>query len=357
MGVNRCNYGYMVRSDSIHITPELLNSIAKMDEFKGRWGALGTLASDRLLALRRIATLESIGSSMRMAGSTLSDQEVLHVLSQVDVKSFDSRDEQEVAGYAELMDLVYASWRDIPLSENHIKLLHQILMRYSKKDIRHRGQYKTDINPVSFLDEHGAQGISFQTATPFETPRLMTELVLWVQTEREAGRLHPLLIIGLFTAAFLEIHPFQEGNGRLSRVLTTLLLLQAGYTYVPYCSLDSILEHRQEAYDAALRQTIGTFRSEVPHWQPWLLFFLGSLTEQTCRLEKKIEEERCLVSSLPELSLKLVEFTRDHGRMTMAAAMKLTGISRNTLKQHVRKLVRQGYLQQHGAGRGVWYDI
>jgi Fic family protein len=245
----------MLKTDSIQITTEILSLIAKIDEFKGAWRALGTLAPDRLSALRRVATIESIGSSTRIEGSKLSDREVEQLLSNLEIKSFATRDEQEVAGYAELMDLVFSSWQDIPFTENHIKQLHQILLRHSEKDTWHRGNYKTNSNSVAAFDETGAQiGIVFQTASPFDTPRLMTELVTWVNQERETARLHPLLIIALCVVVFLEIHPFQDGNGRLSRVLTTLLLLQTGYAYVPYSSLESVIEHSKEAYYLALRQ-------------------------------------------------------------------------------------------------------
>ena len=348
----------MVRIDTIQITPEILGLIARIDEFKGAWRALGTLAPDRLSALRRVATIESIGSSTRIEGSKLSDREVEHLLSNLEIKSFATRDEQEVAGYADLMDLVFASWQDIPITENHIKQLHQILLRYSEKDTWHRGNYKTTSNSVAAFEEAGAQiGIVFQTASPFDTPRLMSELVAWVNRERETARLHPLLIVALCVVVFLEIHPFQDGNGRLSRVLTTLLLLQAGYAYVPYSSLESVIEQSKEAYYLALRQTQGTIRTEAPNWQPWLMFFLRSLAEQVRRLEKKVDREKIVLAAMPELQLQIVEFAREHGRVTMGEAIKLTRARRNTLKQHFRALVDRRTLSQHGSGRGVWYDL
>ena len=351
-------YWFMLKTDTIQITPEILSLIARIDEFKGAWRALGTLAPDRLSALRRVATIESIGSSTRIDGSKLSDREVEQLLSNLEITSFATRDEQEVAGYASLMDLVSSSWQDVPFSENHIRQLHQILLRYSEKDTWHRGNYKTNSNIVAAFDENGAQiGIVFQTASPFDTPRLMTELVTWLNQERETAHLHPLLIIALCVVVFLEIHPFQDGNGRLSRVLTTLLLLQAGYAYVPYSSLESVIEQSKEAYYLALRQTQGSIRTEAPNWQPWLEFFLRSLAEQVRRLEKKVEREKLVLAVMPELQLQIVEFAREHGRVTIGEAIKLTGASRNTLKQHFRVLVERGTLSQHGSGRGVWYNL
>jgi Fic family protein len=358
MGVFLDKVRHMLRTDTLQITPEILILVTKIDEFKGAWRALGTLAPDRLLALRRVATIESIGSSTRIEGSKLSDRAVEQLLANLEIKSFATRDEQEVAGYAALMELVFSSWQDIAFTENHTKQLHQTLLSHSEKDAWHRGSYKTNTNSVAAFDEHGHQlGIVFQTASPFDTPRLMQELVTWVKQEREAKVLHPLLIIAVCIVVLLEIHPFQDGNGRLSRVLTTLLLLQAGYAYVPYSSLESVIEQSKEAYYLALRQTQGTIRTDSPNWQPWLLFFLRSLVTQVRRLKKKVEQEKIVLATLPELSLSIVEFARAHGRITIGEAIKLTGASRNTLKQHFRTLVERGTLQQHGSGRGVWYNL
>ena len=348
----------MLRADTVEITPEILSLIAGIDEFKGAWRALGTLAPDRLLALRRVATIESIGSSTRIEGSRLTDRQVEQLLSNLQIKSFATRDEQEVAGYAQVMELVFSAWPDITLTENHIRQLHRDLLTHSEKDAWHRGHYKTSSNSVVAFDERGQSlGVVFETATPFDTPRLMAELVAWFNQERTAARFHPLLLIGIWVVVFLEIHPFQDGNGRLSRVLTTLLLLQAGYAYVPYSSLESVIELSKEAYYLALRQTQGTIRTASPNWQPWLVFFLRALAEQVRRLNRKVEREQIVLAALPELSLQIVEFAREHGRITMADAMRLTGSSRNTLKQHLRALVERGHLAPQGAGRGVWYRL
>ena len=256
----------MPNTKNISITHDILALIARIDEFKGAWRALGTLAPERLLALRRVATIESIGSSTRIEGSKLSNREVEALLARLEIQSFATRDEQEVAGYAEVMELVFGHWEHIPLTENHIKQLHRDLLKHAAKDARHRGNYKTHSNSVSAFDEAGnLVAVVFETASPFETPRLMAELVEWYRSEQQHGELHPLIAIAIFTVVFLEIHPFQDGNGRLSRVLTTLLLLQAGYAYVPYSSLESIIEQNKQGYYLALRQTQDTIRTDSPH--------------------------------------------------------------------------------------------
>ena len=347
-----------LNTDTIKITPEMLGLTAQIDEFKGAWKALGTLAPDRLSALRRVATIESIGSSTRIEGSRLTDREVERLLSNLEITAFASRDEQEVAGYASVMEMVFGSWAEIALTENHIRQLHRDLLAYSEKDAWHRGNYKASPNRVAAFDPAGVEiGVIFETASPFETPQRMRELVDWTNQAREERRLHPLLVIGIFTVVFLEIHPFQDGNGRLSRILTTLLLLQAGYSYVHYSSLESIIERSKEAYYLALRQTQGTIRTQAPDWQPWLLFFLRSLQRQAQHLAAKIEVERAVASPLPALSQRIVDYAREHGRVTIGEAMKLTGISRNTLKEHFRSLVANGQLVMHGSTRGAWYSL
>lgn len=348
----------MINTDTLHITPELLGLIAEVDEFKGAWKALGTLAPERLSALRRVATIESIGSSTRIEGSRLSDSEVEKLLSDLSIRSFSSRDEQEVAGYAETMEQIFQSWEYIPLTENHVRQLHRDLLRYSDKDERHRGNYKISPNNVMAFDAEGQQiGLVFETAAPFGTPRLMSELIEWTNAALETKRLHPLLTIGIFTVAFLAVHPFQDGNGRLSRILTTLLLLRCGYAYTPYSSLESVIENSKEGYYLALRQTQITIRTDSPNWQPWLLFFLRALHQQMKRLEKKVEQEHIVLAALPELSLQILEYARDHGRVTVKDMVILTGASRNTLKEHFRKLVENRQLSMQGKGRGVWYRV
>ena len=347
-----------INTETIKITPEILALIAEIDEFKGAWRALRTLAPERLAALRRVATIESIGSSTRIEGSKLTDREVERLLANLEIKSFATRDEQEVAGYAEAMELIFRSWEDIAITENHIKQLHRDLLVHSEKDAWHRGEYKTSPNSVAAFDANGKQiGIVFETATPFDTPRMMSELVTWVTAARAERRLHPLLLIGVFTVVFLEIHPFQDGNGRLSRIFTTLLLLQAGYAYVPYSSLESVIEQSKEGYYLALRQTQGTIRTEAPDWQPWLLFFLRALRQQMQRLATKVEREKLVLSTMPELSLRILEHAREHGRVSIGEMIKATGVSRNTLKQHFRQLAAKGHLTQHGGGRSTWYAL
>lgn len=357
MDTNGYKIGYGVKIHSLLITPELLGLIAQIDEFKGRWRALQTLAPERLAALRRSATIESIGSSTRIEGAKLSDREIEGLLGRLDQTAFASRDEEEVAGYAEVMDEVFQSHAEIPLSENHIKQLHGMLLRHAGKDQRHRGNYKTLPNNVEAFDPNGQSvGVIFKTVSPFDTPFRMQELVAWTREALDDKSLHPLLVIGAFAVVFLQIHPFQDGNGRLSRILTTLLLLKAGYSYVPFSSLESIIEQNKDGYYLALRRTQGTLDNDDPDWLPWLRYFMSSLKAQKDRLAAKIEAGEGLSGLSPEAVL-IVEHVRRYGRITTADAQSITGKPRPTVKKRLTELARTGILIRHGQGRGSWYAI
>ena len=358
MGVIGCNNGCVIKIHSLKITAEILSLIAEIDEFKGSWQTLSLLEPERLLALKKTATIESIGSSTRIEGSDLSDREVEALLGKLDIKLLKTQSEQEVAGYAELIKLVFQSWESIRISENYIKQLHRDLLRYSKKDEYHRGKYKTSSNEVVAFNAKGKQiGVIFKPATPFETPMRMKEWVTWFRETLESQPIHPLLTIAVFIVAFLQIHPFQDGNGRLSRVLTTLFLLRSGYSYVPYMSLESLVEQNKKGYYLALRNTQKTMQNKNPNWQPWVLFFLRMLQKQVKQLMKQLKYEKTILSDLPSLSVRILEYVRTQGRINMRDMIQMTGVSRNTLKEHFRSLTGKGYLIKHGHGRGVWYSL
>jgi len=342
----------------LEITPDLLRLISEIDEFKGSWKLLRTLSPERLRSLKHVATIESIGSSTRIEGSKLSDLAVEELMAGLATQSFASRDEQEVAGYAQTMDLVFGSHADIPFTENFITQLHRDLLRHSTKDERHRGEYKKHVNSVEAFDESGESlGVIFETASPFDTPRKMKELVNWTCEALEDKSLHPLIVTGVFTVSFLAIHPFQDGNGRLSRILTSLLLLKAGYNYIPYSSMESVIERNKESYYLSLRRTQTTLESESTDWLPWLRFFLTSLKRQKDHLEQKLQiHAGDVLKGLPEHAVQVLEYIAEHERITTREASELTGAIIPTTKSRLKKLVQEGYLELYGKGRGAFYQ-
>ncbi len=348
----------MLQIKNITITTEILKFISEIDEFKGKWQATQDLAPDRLSSLKRIATIESVGSSTRIEGAKLTDEQVEQLLSKLEQKSFTTRDEQEVAGYADAMDMVFESHAQIMLTENHIKQLHGVLLKYSTKDEEHRGAYKNVTNHVEAFDADGKSlGVVFQTATPFETPLMMQELVEWYNAQANEEAQHPLLLVAVFVVVFLAIHPFKDGNGRLSRILTTLLLLRAGYSYVPYSSMETVIEANKENYYLALRRTQQTIRTENQNWEAWLSFFLKTMVKQKDNLARKVKEERHLREALPALSRTILEMANARSEITVREIEDATSANRNTIKAHLKKLAEQEYLVAVGKGRGARYTV
>jgi len=349
----------LMKDPKIIVGQDLLQLISELDEFKGKWHALKAMSPERLQQLRKVATIESVGSSTRIEGARLSDAQVETLLSNLTSTSFKTRDEQEVAGYAEAMDLVFQSSEDLHITENHIRQLHQQLLRHSNKDERHRGDYKTLSNQVVAKDAQGMEiGIVFETSTPFDTPREMEELVKWTAKAIDEASMHPLLIIAVFNVVFLAIHPFQDGNGRLSRILITLMLLRAGYDYVPYASLESVVEENKDLYYKALRRTQTTLKQGSPDWEPWLGFFLRCLKKQKANLAAKVEKGQVKSDSdLPTLSLEILKLLKDNDRLTIAEIVKHTGANQNTLKVRLRELVSEGRITRHGKARATWYSL
>lgn len=340
----------------VTLGPSLVRRLAEVDEFKGRWQALRNLAPERLTSLQRIATVESVASSTRIEGVTLSDDEVHALLRGVTVQSLQTRDEQDVAGYAAVMERIFQSWHVLELTENHILQLHSVLLERSTADAAHRGAYKTRPNSIEAVAADGRSlGVLLATTSPLDTPREMEALVGETRAALLANEHHPILVIAAFVARFLAIHPFQDGNGRLSRALTTLLLLRSGYLYVPYASLERVVEHNKDAYYERLRRAQMTSRDAEPDLAAWLAFFVDCLVEQKNVLLQRLDRERLLDPMAP-LSAAILALAFERGRVTVRDVVASAGANRNTVKLHIKQLEAAGHLVQRGRGRGTWYE-
>ncbi|MFC1811583.1 Fic family protein [Thermodesulfobacteriota bacterium] len=338
------------------MTPRIIRLIAEIDEFKGYWKGMATLSVDFLSNLRTLATIESIGSSTRIEGAKLTDSEVSALIKGTGARSFRSRDEQEVAGYAEALLLVQESYDEIDLTENNIKYLHKVLLKFSEKDTWHLGEYKKHPNHVAAFDADGREiGILFETASPFETPQMMEALVAATRKNLKDADTHPLMAVADFSVRFLAIHPFQDGNGRLSRVLTNLLLLRSGYAYVQYSSHESIVEANKDKYYLALRTAQKELGSNEKSFEIWTAFFLEMLKKQKDHLLKKIEQEK-IAHALPDVSIQILNLAREHGRVTVSFVTNVLHLNRNTVKKHFQYLVQTEKLVLHGKGRGSYYS-
>lgn len=333
---------------------EAMRLVGEIDEFKGHWWKLQEIRSEKLAELRQVTTIESAGSSTRIEGAELSNQEVAQVLQGLNMDSFRSRDESEVRGYGDLLQVIFDSHGVIDFTENYIKQLHRILLRYSTKDERHRGAYKTLENHVQARYPDGRTQVIFRTATPFDTPLRMQALVAVTREALDDASVHPLLVIARFIVEFLAIHPFQDGNGRLSRALTTLLLLKQGYDYVPYSSLERVVEENKAAYYAALKQSQEALRDDPSDFGGWLLFLLRTLQAQKRNLAAKLELERSL-SELTEIQRRILEIVDGHGRVTTPLLAASLGIPVRTLRHHLSGLTERRVLEAHGERKGRYY--
>lgn len=350
----------MPSNRDIVITPEMLNNIAEIDRFTASWsGGIGRPTAAELNVMRRVATIESVGSSNRIEGNKMTDAQIEELFSHINQQSFITRDEQEVAGYSDLLNTIFENYNDIPLTENYIKQLHKTLLNYSDKDERHRGEYKKDSNRVAAFDANGNEiGSVFETATPFDTPRLMEDIVKWTNNTLDDRFFHPLITIGVFVVHFLSIHPFTDGNGRLSRALTVLLMLKSGYEYMPYASMESIIEASKDAYYRALRGTQKTIWTDKVNYEPWLTFFIGSLVKQKRHLETKIQKLQTVATKkLSGTALAILNLFATKSEMTMPEIMAQIDKNPETIRKAVQTLVKSGKLSKQGTTKGAVYTI
>lgn len=334
----------------------VIRTIGEIDQFKGRWLATQNLAPQLLSALEHAALVSSTGASTRIEGTQLDNTAVEQIFRAGETKALTSGDEQDVAGYAAVLREIIRSYPSIAVSEAQIKHLHNTMLQYGNKDSEHRGRYKIMPNVVTAFDQVSKRQVVWLRAVPPEdTPQMMKELVAWFNAENNAGQQHALLLVAVFIVVFLAIHPFQDGNGRLSRILTTLLMLKAGYTYVPYSSMESIVEANQHDYYHALHFTQQTLSTAQQNWHPWFNFFVTTACQQKNILAAKIETEQSLLGTLSPVARQILEFVSSKGDASVGEIIVGLGIARNVAKTQLRTLVSQRYLEMVGKGRSVRY--
>lgn len=332
-------------------------TIAKIDELKGQWVAGVRLDPQTLGRLKQSVLITSTGASTRIEGAKLSDHEVERLMSGLDVRRFADRDEQEARGYFLLLQNVFAAWKAIRFSESAVKHFHKELLRFVAKDQRHRGEYKKVENSVGVVDSYGKVIRTLFATTPaYLTPKAMQELTDWTKSMLGSARYHPLLVIGNFLVEFLRIHPFQDGNGRLSRVLTNLLLLQSGYVYMPYVSHEKIVELNKTDYYLALRQSQKTFGTKRETIVPWLAFFLSVLHAQAMKANALLSQEHVELL-LSEKQAAVLNVLLHVAYASRADIVRATKIPRATVNQALAKLLRLQKIERLGQGRATRYRV
>jgi len=336
----------------------VMQLIAAIDEYRGKWNVVEKRENRYLRELRRIATIESIGSSTRIEGATMTDEEVQQLLKNVKITKFENRDEQEVIGYHEVLELVFKNFSEIKLSESYIKQLHQLLLKHCDKDQRHRGGYKNLPNKVVANYPTGVQKTIFATTEPALVESEMFELIEWTNLQWDEKTIHPLIVLVVFIYEFLSIHPFQDGNGRLSRLLTTLFLLRQGYEFIQYISFENHIENNKKAYYDALMTAQRRRITQDDIIDKWVLFFLESLKALTEKLDKKYDVFKQKGGYLNERQKMLKEFIVEQRTVKIAdLSVAFPDISPNTLKKDLQYLRDEQIVSTVGQGKGTVYII
>jgi Fic family protein len=339
-------------------TQRIIQKIAQIDQFKGEWKQLDKDENKYLKALRKIATLQSIGSSTRIEGSSLTDAEIATLIKNLKISKLQTRDEQEVVGYYDTLEILIEQHKEIDLTLSNIHSLHNFLLKYSSKDQRHRGKFKELTNKVVATYPDGTTKVIFNTTEPYLTAKEMEELLQWTNQAFSDGEIHPLIIIGTFIYEFLSIHPYQDGNGRLSRLLTNLLLLKSDYKFVLYVSLEHIIESKKREYYQALMDGQKDRYKETERIHVWILFFLDSLRELTLKLEQKVKEYRKLGGYLNERQQEILKYIRENQPVKMINISKgLPQYAQASIKKDLQYLVAEFEIEKIGDNRGTIYII
>lgn len=337
------------------IPAEIWSKITQIDELKGQWIAGARLSPQVLNRLKRSVLITSTGASTRIEGAKLSDEDVEKLMRGIDIQKFANRDKQEVKGYYELLENVFDSWKNLRFNESTIKHFHKELLKYVEKDQDHLGDYKKRENQVQMINAAGESvGVLFDTTPAYLAPKETQELVEWTQEALEEKKYHPLLVVGNFLVEFLQIHPFQDGNGRLSRVLTNLLLLKEGYLYMPYVSHEKFVEDNKPEYYLALRQSQKTFKTGEETIIPWLDFFLTIFLKQSQMAIEFLSKEN-IEKLLSTKQLSVWEYLQNVEETTTGDIVKKTKIGRPTVKQALDKLLRLKKVERIGLGRSTRY--
>ncbi len=335
---------------------QIIKAISLIDSFKGKWNVVEQRENIYLKELRKIATIESIGSSTRIEGAQLSNDEIKQLLNNLEITKLKTRDQQEVIGYYDVLEIISVNYPDINLTKNYIQQLHQRLLKYSTKDERHRGNYKNLSNKVVANYPDGTQKIIFNTTEPHLVENEMTELINWTNEQLKSDFIHPLVIIGLFIYEFLSIHPFQDGNGRLSRLLTNLLLLKFDYHFIQYVSFENLIEQKKKIYYEVLMDGQKNRNLDTEKVDKWILFFLQSLVILTQRLEQKYDLFKSKGGYLNERQKQIMEFIKNNQPIKLADLAKaMPEISINTLKKDLQYLKVEQNIDSIGKNRGTVY--
>lgn len=339
-----------IHSLKLDISMKLLSELSKIDRFDASWSAIEKRESSSLKQLKSIATVRSVGASTRIEGSKLTDDEVAELIEKISVSKLEERDEQEVIGYFEALDTVTENYESIGISENQIKNLHKILMKYGEKDAWHRGNYKQISNAVEANLVDGTKQTVFRTTEPgLPTQDAMMKLFKWYNSDKETI---PVFKTAIFVYEFLSIHPFQDGNGRLSRLISSLLLLKNGYSWIQYVSFEHEIENRKSEYYKVLMQLQRNRPGE--NITDWISFFVSCLINIQEQLLQKLSESRTEIS-ISQREKRIIFFINNHSGCSSGEIAKKLNIALPTVKKSLSELLAKNMITKEGKGKATGY--
>ena len=331
---------------------KLIHFISRVDRFDGNWTAVERKEGQSLKELKNIATVRSVGASNRIEGNRLSDEEVNILLQKMDMAKLADPDSQEVAGYFEVLDTISESYDYISITESQIKGLHNRLLRHCDKDEWHRGNFKVHSNAVEASFPDGTRQLIFQTTEAgFATEDAIRQLLHWYHSETEV---HTLIKVAAFVYDFLSVHPFQDGNGRLSRLLTTLLLMKSGYNWIQYVSFEHEIENRKNEYYQVLR----TCQAQRPNENVtvWIHFFLSCLSNIQSQLLMKLQASGS-ETQLTSKEKSIYSMIQNRPNIQSGEIAQKLAVPSPTVKRILAGLIQKGLIEKRGSGRNVSYTI
>ena len=344
--------GLKIHTLKLALGMKLMTELSKIDRFDASWATIEKREGSSLKQLKSIATVRSVGASTRIEGSKMTDDEVAVLIEKLSISKLEERDEQEVIGYFEALDTITENYESIPISESQIKYLHKILMLYGDKDAWHRGNYKQVSNAVEANLVDGTKQIVFRTTEPgLATQDAMIQLFEWYHSDKETI---PLVKAALFVYEFLSIHPFQDGNGRLSRLLGSLLLLKNGYSWIQYVSFEHEIESRKSEYYKVLMQTQRNRPGE--NVTDWLTFFISCLINIQEQLLVKLAESRT-DRPVSQREKRILFFIQNHAGSGSGDISKKLDMALPTVKKSLAELVLKGIIAKEGRGKSTGYFL
>lgn len=332
------------------LTPEIVQMIGSIHEHKGKQKLFLEANIDELKTLLEVALIQSTGASNRIEGIFTSDKRLEELVSQKAEPH--NRSEQEIAGYREVLATIHESYEYITLRPNIILQLHRDLYSYSQG--AEGGNYKNSDNVIAETDAEGHQKARFIPVPAFQTAEAMDELCTCFLEAWEADRMDKLILIPMFILDFLCIHPFSDGNGRMSRLLTLLLFYKAGYLVGKYVSMEMLIEKTKETYYEALQASSIGWHENENRYEPFVKYYLGIMMKAYHEFESRVEHLKYRKLSKPERIKAVID--KKIGKITKKEIMELCpDISKVTVERTLTDLVKNGYIAKVGSGPATGY--